>query len=252
MRSCLYMTRYVDPCADPPTTLYLVSAEKRGIKYWKTGITSKDDPIQRDSKHYKEVFRSEKVQWRGDAEGIEINIARTFYWIMFKSRMEGYIINDPPAREGLSYDFPLEVSLEVFDWWHDLAESSDRVPNPDYDPECGNAKYLLTSCRYSNGFQTAFDFCWSQMKNGAGFDFENSIYKDHGDASLDCLGNAFGWRYEKGVTGFQQTGTLAQYREYAVHFYTLVDQYIPQLQKLLRFRPDKPALEMQVTEPMWD
>ena len=107
--------------------------------------------------------------------------------------MEGYIINDPPTRESLSCDFPLEVSLEVFDWWHDLAESTDRVPNPDYDPERGNAKYLLTSCRYSNGFQTAFDFCWSQMKNGAGFDFENSIYKDHGDASLDCHCYAMAW-----------------------------------------------------------
>ena len=111
MRSYLYMTRYVDPCVDPPTTLYLASAEKRGIKYWKAGITSKDDPIRRDSRHYKEVFRNEKVQWRGDAEGIEINVSRTFYWIMFKSRMEGYIINDPQTREGLSCDFPLEVSL---------------------------------------------------------------------------------------------------------------------------------------------
>lgn len=40
------------------TTLYLVSAEKNGIGYWKVGITHHADPLKRDRKHYREVFRA--------------------------------------------------------------------------------------------------------------------------------------------------------------------------------------------------
>ena len=79
------MWRYKDPCPDKPTTLYLVSAMKKGINYWKVGINQKDDPLKRDSKHYQEVFRAEKIEWAADAELIEINIARTFKKLMFKS-----------------------------------------------------------------------------------------------------------------------------------------------------------------------
>ena len=54
------MWRHEDPCPYKPKTLYLVSAMKKGINYWKVGITEKDDPLKRDSKHYQEVFRAEK------------------------------------------------------------------------------------------------------------------------------------------------------------------------------------------------
>ena len=65
------MWRYKDPCPDKPTTMYLVSAMKKGINYWKVGINQKDDPLKRDSKHYQEVFREEKIEWAADAELIE-------------------------------------------------------------------------------------------------------------------------------------------------------------------------------------
>ena len=32
------MWRYKDPCPDKPTTMYLVSAMKKGINYWKVKI----------------------------------------------------------------------------------------------------------------------------------------------------------------------------------------------------------------------
>ncbi len=63
--------RYKDPCPDKPTTMYLVSAMKKGINYWKVGINQRDDPLKRDSKHYQEVFRAEKIEWAADAELIE-------------------------------------------------------------------------------------------------------------------------------------------------------------------------------------
>ena len=46
------MWRYKDPCPDKPTTMYLVSAMKKGINYWKVGINQRDDPLKRDSKRY--------------------------------------------------------------------------------------------------------------------------------------------------------------------------------------------------------
>ena len=52
--------RLEKPCTLPPTYLYLVSAEKKGIQYWKVGITEKKKPIDRAPKFYREVFRQEK------------------------------------------------------------------------------------------------------------------------------------------------------------------------------------------------
>ena len=246
------MSKYQDPCQDPPTTLYLVSAEKGGGRYWKVGITSKNDPLERDPKHYKEVFRNEKIQWCADAENIEINVARTFFWVMFKSELEGHALTKPPAREGLSYDFPVEVPMEIFDWWLGLATESGQVPNPDYDLALNNAKYILTDCRYPNGFMTAFHFCWLQMKNGAGFDFESFVYKNHPSLDRETLGNAFNWMYESNSPAGARIGTLSDYREYAAHYYGLVDFYIPQLQNLLRFRPEeRPVLPRRLPAAMW-
>lgn len=248
------MWRYEDPCPDEPTTLYLVSAMKKGINYWKVGITQKDDPLKRDPKHYLEVFRAEKIEWGADAQDIEINVARTFYWLMFKSRSDGHAISEPPAREGLSYDFPVEVPMHIYDWWLNLAQKSDRVPNPDYDPGWGNAKYLLQDCRYPNGFETAFHYCWLAMKRGAGFDFNNRIYKTHKEASADELGQAFGWMFEAGHNHHvpNEHERQQRYKDYAEHYYKLTDEYIPQLQHLLSFRPDRPTPEKAGNEPMWE
>ena len=248
------MWRYNDPCPDKPTTLYLVSAMKKGINYWKVGITQKEDPIKRDPKHYLEVFRSEKIPWGADAEIIELNIARTFFWLMFKTKNEGYRFSEPPAREGLSYDFPVEVPIEIYDWWLNLAQTSDQIPNPDYDPEWGNCKYLLYDCRYPNGFQTAFNYCWRSIKGGAGFDFNSKIYKTHRTASINELGQAFEWMFETGHEHHvpNESEKLQRYRDYAEHFYNLTDKYNPQLQHLLSFRPDRPIVKKRKNEPMWE
>jgi hypothetical protein len=92
-------------------TLYLVSATKKGINYWNVGITQHSNPLDRDKKHYLEVFRAERTH---DAHLVELAIARTFEWIMNGARQESFHILEPPAREGLSYDFPIEVPLNKY------------------------------------------------------------------------------------------------------------------------------------------
>ena len=243
------MWRYKDPCPDKPTTLYLVSAMKKGINYWKVGITQKDDPLKRDSKHYQEVFRAEKIEWAADAELIEINVARTFKKLMFKSMMEDATILEPPAREGLSYDFPVEVPIEIYDWWLNLAQTSDRVANPHYEPDEGNGKYLLAEYHINN-IETAFYYCQHAINHGAIFDFNNQIYKTHKTATIEELQGAFGQLKSCNVQ--DENEKLRRYREHAERYYKLTDEYIPQLQRLLSFRPDRPILKKTSNEPMWD
>lgn len=99
------------------TTLYLVSAEKNGTGYWKVGITKKKDPLKRDKKHYREVFRSIDIH-HFDAIEIELAIAQTFCLIG----------NEPNCgRESLSYSHSLSTALTVFDYWIEKANTSNRV-----------------------------------------------------------------------------------------------------------------------------
>ena len=165
--------------------LYLVSAEKRGIKYWKVGITHHQDPLKRDTKHYREVFRSEITP---DSHLIELSVARTFKWLMEKSMQDGYQIQSPPAREGLSYDFPLEVPNEIYEWWLDLSKTSDRAPFSGWEPDCpelfGNdfidKPILLLDENQPNGMPTKFYFCWQLIKNSpALFDFTGPKSSGH-------------------------------------------------------------------------
>lgn len=62
-------------------TLYLVSAEVDGVAYWKFGITRHADPLKRDRKRYKEVFRAvqfEDLLW--DKSAIEESL-RSFSYL---------------------------------------------------------------------------------------------------------------------------------------------------------------------------
>ena len=63
-------------------TLYLVSAEDNGVQYWKVGVTKHKDPLRRDPKRYKEVFRS--VQFEDElwtAESIAYAAKNQFGWL---------------------------------------------------------------------------------------------------------------------------------------------------------------------------
>lgn len=217
--------------------LYLVSAEKGGAKYWKVGITHHEDPLKRDSKHYREVFKSEITR---DSHLIEICIARSFKWLMEMSMRDGYKIKEPPAREGLSYDFPLEVPIQIYDWWFDLSKSSDRAPFDPYDE--GEYIFLLDEY-YPYLMPTEFHFCSNLIKHGpALFDF-TGLAKTYQDADLETLTNAFApyGDWDK---------NLDQAREHAHKWFSLAHEFVPQLQRLMSFRPDVPELPEQLS-PMW-
>jgi len=226
-------------------TLYLVSASKAGRSYWKVGITHHENPICRDSKHYLEVFRAEQSQ---DSHLIELAIARTFNWVMQGSLSDGFAINQPPAREGLSYDFPVDVPVRIYDWWLDLARNSDRVPNPHYQPELGNLQSLLDE-RHDNGNYTEFDFCWRIIKKGPGlFDF-NVPAADFRNATTETLREAFSmWKGPLG--GFIDDDAVL--RNAAEHWFGLAHKLIPQLQYLCSFRPERQTESNSLhMPPMW-
>ena len=238
----------------PPSTtvdshnLYLVSAEKRGIKYWKVGITHHQDPLKRDSKHYREVFKSEITT---DSSLIELAVARTFKWLMEMSMRDGYQIQSPPAREGLSYDFPLEVPNEIYEWWLDLSKTSDRAPNPWWEPDCpelfgdefiDKPNFLLDD-NHPDGIPTQFQFCRQLIKTSpALFDF-SGLAQTYQSADLATLTDAFGYYgvWDK---------TLEEGREHAHRWFSLAKEHVPKVQRLLRFRPVIPELPEQL-EPMW-
>ena len=226
-------------------TLYLVSAMKKGINYWKVGITHHSNPLDRDKKHYLEVFRAEQTH---DAHLVELAVARTFGWIMNGARQEGFRILEPPAREGLSYDFPVEVPLEIYDWWLHLAATSDRAPNPDFDPEWGGLPTLLDQ-RYPDGSYTQFDFCSKIIRTSPGlFDFSvpSASYEK---ADLETLKASFSdWH---GLPG-PYVDDIEALREAARHWFERARVYIPQLALLCSFRPDRTERKRSEMPPMWN
>lgn len=226
-------------------TLYLVSAMKKGISYWKVGITKHVNPLDRDRKHYLEAFRAVASQ---DADLVELAIARTFGWLMYGARKDGLKVLEPPAREGLSYDFPVEVPLEIYDWWLRLSAESDRAPNPDFDPEWGGLPSLLDQ-RYPDGSYTAFDFCYRSIKKSPGlFDFSVPA-ADYEHAPPEMLRAGFSdWL---GLHGPYIEDT-EQLRKASKHWLEMAHTYIPQLAHLRSFRPNRCQTRRSGAPPMWD
>ena len=229
---------------DQANNLYLVSAMKRGINYWKVGITKHSNPLDRDKKHYLEVFKAEPSQ---DAELVELAIARTFRWVMEGSRRDGFVILEPPAREGLSYDFSLDAAIEIYDWWLDLAKTSDRAPNPYYEPEWGGLPTLLDQ-RYPNGFYTAFYFCYHIINNSPGF-FDFTVpTADYQNATPEELKAGFAdWPRLSGDY-IDNTEVL---RSAAQHWFGMARIYIPKISNLCLLRPGKPLASKGKETPMW-
>jgi hypothetical protein len=89
------------------TTLYLVSAETPQCEgYWKVGITAKADPLKRNPKAYREVFRVQVFEDEEVAKDVELAVAR-----VFKA-----LAPTPHGRETLAYGAGLEVAAAVFDF----------------------------------------------------------------------------------------------------------------------------------------
>ena len=106
--------RLEKPCPCAPTYLYLVSAEKEGIQYWKVGITEKENVLKRDPQHYREVFRKTSYEWKKHAQDVETAIAGNFRGLNAVAEEEGYEIVKPPSKEARAYSFSLESALEIY------------------------------------------------------------------------------------------------------------------------------------------
>ena len=168
--------------------LYLVSAEKNAIRYWKVGITKKDSAKKRDPKHYLETFR-ETYHHGETAESIELAIAQTFAMLHESC---GYSVTLPPAREGLSYAFAEKDVLKIYDFWVDVAKKSERC------------RRLLNDFGKIDGFQvrTLFMDYKSGMLNPYGGGFNRWVtFETYKTASVDLLERSFGWCdcYERGT-----------------------------------------------------
>lgn len=101
------------------TTLYLVSAEKKGQSYWKVGITRHADPLKRDRKHYRETFRAVQLE-DTLAKFIELGIAKTFGAANQSKKLDMAVI----GRETLSHAFSLDDALTIFDQWVELGTAA--------------------------------------------------------------------------------------------------------------------------------
>lgn len=89
------------------TTLYLVSAETpQGEGYWKVGVTAKADPLKRNPKAYREVFRAQVFEDAEVAKDVELAVAK-----VFKA-----LAPTPYGRETLACSAGLEVAAAVFDF----------------------------------------------------------------------------------------------------------------------------------------
>jgi len=112
------------------TIFYLVSAEPEASKgYWKIGITDRKDrnPLNRDRKKYREVFRALELP-PGDARSLELIVAQTFG--ILRDRFK---VDDTCGREALPYPFTLAHAEAVLDFWLGVAESSERYVDEDDD-----------------------------------------------------------------------------------------------------------------------
>ena len=95
------------------TTLYLVSAETpQGEGYWKVGITAKTDPLKRDPKRYREVFRAVRLEDR-EAVFVENKLRDAF-------KAVGTFI----GWEAISGFASLESVCDLFDQFVDWAQEN--------------------------------------------------------------------------------------------------------------------------------
>ena len=138
--------RLEKPCLCAPTYLYLVSAERKGIQYWKVGITEKRTYLKEILNIIERFSEKTSYEWKKHAQDVETAIARNFRGLNEVAEEEGYEIVKPPSKEALAYSFSLESALEIYDWWVNLSRTSDQVssPFPD-DDDAPNYSYSYYS-----------------------------------------------------------------------------------------------------------
>ena len=241
------------PCPYPPTYLYLVSAEKKGVQYWKVGITEKQNPLNRDPKVYQEVFRKEIFAWEYHARQVENAISRHYRSLNDAAESEGYEIIKPPSKEALAYSFSLETALEIYDWWVHLARTSDRNFCP-YLSDFEDRPSLVFN--YSGeGFQrmneTKFSYAESKI-NGLLVEEMHPDKRKSLRESRDY--KKFKHYYAKGTEEkpFPVSSKQRQSRADMHHLFKLIDWLDPDYIRLISFRPDRIPSTPKTKDPEWD
>ena len=103
-------------------TLYLISAEKSGEGFWKIGSSKHEDPLKEDKKHFIECFRKELVGISA-AKELEKAIALNIDNLIADCLRDGFDFQQP--TEGISYDLPLNLLENIYDFWFDLYKKPD-------------------------------------------------------------------------------------------------------------------------------
>lgn len=101
--------------------LYLANCEKEGEGYWEIGLTRNLNLLQ-ERKDFIECHRKELIgiiAAKAIINAIEINITN----LINDCLEDGYVINKP--YEGISYDLPLHVLEEIYDFWLTIYQDSD-------------------------------------------------------------------------------------------------------------------------------
>ncbi|WP_269623180.1 josephin [Prochlorococcus marinus] len=96
--------------------LYLVNGERTGEGFWKIGATKNVDPLKSD-KNFLECYRKELIG-EDAAKEILMAIQLNIDTLINSCLNDGYEI--PIPSEGISYDLPLSVIEEIFEFWLNL------------------------------------------------------------------------------------------------------------------------------------
>ncbi len=101
--------------------LFLVNGEKEGQGFWKIGLTKHIDPLKAD-KCFLECYRQElvgSIAAEKILKAIEMNIQN----LIKDCLSDGYVIEQPDV--GISFDLPLTVLEEIYDFWTNLYTDND-------------------------------------------------------------------------------------------------------------------------------
>ena len=93
--------------------LYLVNGEKDGKGFWRISLTALSDPLEVDN-CFIECYRKELIGTEAAKKiltAIELNIEN----LINDCRIDGYKIMT--VDEGISYDIPLTILEEIYDFW---------------------------------------------------------------------------------------------------------------------------------------
>ena len=102
--------------------LYLVSAENSGEGFWQIGTCDFQNGFIFEQKHFLECYRKELL---GSSSAKEVSEAITtnIHNLIRLCKNDGFHLQDPSM--GFSYDLPLNVLEEIFDFWVELYKDPD-------------------------------------------------------------------------------------------------------------------------------